>query len=113
MSKDAAPGQAEIGAPSAAHRRDFVKRVGMAALGASAAAPFVGAGAAHADGAPAYTDSPNKFTADQTFTGHTGFGSAPSSSFPVYMRRDDIGAACYIDAYTQGLVVRQYHDWEG
>jgi hypothetical protein len=51
----------------AAGRRGFLKRAGMAAVGAVAAAPVVGAARAQAAGTtPAYTDAPNTFTAAQT-----------------------------------------------
>jgi hypothetical protein len=69
MSRLAADFDAPLPAPEqrVAGRRGFLKRAGLAAVGAAAAGPVVGAASAAAAGTnPAYTDAPNTFTAPQT-----------------------------------------------
>jgi hypothetical protein len=96
-------------------RRAFMKRLGVASLGAAAAAPVVGSASAAAQdgGTPAYTNLPNNFTADQQFSDNVGIGAAPLAHYPLYVSRTDDGTAAAIVAKHQALVVRQRDDLAG
>jgi hypothetical protein len=89
-----------------------VRRAGLAALGVSAAAPVVGAASAGAAGtSPAYTDSPNTFTEDQTVAARLGVGRSPL--YPLHVVRSDDGAAVNVDASHQAFVGRHTVDHGG
>src|SRR3954469_7679863 len=75
-------------------RRAFLKKAAVAAVGAAAAAPVVGAHSAYAAGSsPAYTDSPNTFTADQRVNGHLGVNIDATRALDVLGQTDDWAAA--------------------
>ena len=94
------------------NRRSFVRRAAVAALGAAAAAPIVGARSASAAGTePAYTDSPNTFQGDQRIDGRLGIQTAPH--YPLEIRRADNGAAAKIQGHTMALIMTHDVDWAG
>jgi hypothetical protein len=99
--------------PPAPGRRSFLKRAGLAAVGAAAASPIVGASRAQAAGTnPAYTDAPNTFTADQTISARLGVGTGSAQS-PVHVVRPDPGSGLRIDAHTMAIEARHDTDWAG
>lgn len=99
-------------APVVGDRRRFVKRLGLAAVGATVAAPVVGSATATAAGSnPAYTDAPNVFTADQTINARLGIGTTPNHELHVV--RPDNGTALKVVAHTMALELRHDTDWAG
>src|SRR3954466_4948093 len=80
--------------------RTFGRRLCVAALGGAAVGPLVGSSSAQA-ATPAYTDSPNTFTADQTIMARLSVGGKASA--PLTVTRQDPGAAVEISAHTMAL----------
>src|SRR3954452_13029624 len=91
------------------NRRRFVKRLGVAALGAAAAAPVVGATSAQAGTSPAYTDDPNTFTQDQTVLANLSVGGAAQAPLTVISKTP--GPAVAIAAHTMALGAGHNQDW--
>jgi hypothetical protein len=79
-----------VEAASNRDRRSFLRKVGLASLGAAAAAPLIGGDKARAASNPAYTDAANTFTQPQTMV--NGGGTPPltvkgdSPGYPFHVR---------------------------
>jgi hypothetical protein len=82
-------------------RRSFLRRVGLASLGAAAAAPVLSrAGTAQAASTPAILDQPNTFSAAQTMTNG---GTTP----PLTLKGDSPGYPFHIrDRASDNLIAR-------
>ena len=95
-----------------AARRAFLKRAGLAVLGATAAAPVVGSASARAaEGTPAYVNAPNTFSADQTVQARLGVGVSPG--YPLHVSNPNSWPAVYVTASTMALLVQHEADWAG
>jgi hypothetical protein len=105
--------QSEQVAPGARlDRRGFVRRAGLAALGAAGAAPVVGSASALAAGSsPAYTDVSNTFTGLQRVDANVGIGTVPNH--PLDVVRTEPGSAVSVQAHTMALELTHDVDWAG